>query len=63
MARAIVYTIVVLFVTFMVVDFVHYIVRPDKTVWDDDEYKRYYWRCLKEAAKEVREERKKKCSK
>lgn len=60
MIKALVYVAVAIVFVFMIVDFIRYVSRPNKTIWDDDEYKRYYWRCLKEAAKEVREERKKK---
>lgn len=59
MARAIVYTLVVLFVTFMTIDFIHYVIKPNKTIWDTDEYMHYYWRTLKETVKKVNDEEKK----
>ena len=60
MIKAIVIVLVILVFPFMLLEYIRYVSRPEKHVWESDEEKLYYWRCLKEAAKEVREERWKK---
>lgn len=56
MARVLVLVGVVFFMLFEFVEYIHYILKVNKSVWDSDEYKYYYWRTLKRLTKEVDEE-------
>lgn len=58
MIEAMIAAVLIVVGALVVADFVKYVAREDRDPYKADEYKYYYWRCLKEAAKEVREERK-----
>jgi len=58
MIEAMLLAVLIVFGALIVADFIRYVARHDRDPYKADEYKYYYWRCLKEAAKEVREERK-----
>ena len=51
-----IYTLVVLFLAYMLVEFVHYVARPEKDYFKDDEERLYYWKTLKALVKKVDEE-------
>lgn len=56
MIRGLVYVGIAIFLVYMLIDFIHYVAREDRSYFESDEYKRYCYRTLKEAAKRVREE-------
>ena len=61
MLRGLVYTAIVFIFLWLTVEFIHYISRPHKTIYDEPEFKLYYWQTLKALVKEVEAEEKEAC--